>query len=344
MDILTLGLDGNENPEKRPSMPAEIIQHLQILIRGIALHAIEGDPNDLRFLRERMSGIADSLNDESSPDDLLVGIGKTLRALEEYNRRSAVIFNGQVDELRGMLSTMTSTVMFITSSSETSVKQLSVIESKLQRAHTLEDTRRVKEYMADCLTLVRTESQRLQTDARTKINSLRSDVERLSSRLKAASSEDSQDPVTGLPGRFVAEDAIAAKILAGKDFSIALFALDRMVSINGRFGHQVGDEILVTGARILAQKLTGTTLYRWSGPAFAAVFDPSVSASVAESRAHQAASLRVEKNIETDNRTVLIVATASCQLQRVAGKMLPDSVFKNMDAFVAARNASPSPP
>jgi GGDEF domain-containing protein len=340
MDILSLGTDGSQNPEKRPSLRGEIIEHLQILIRGMALHAIEGDSNDLRFLRERTSGIADSLNRDSSPDDLLVAIGKTLRALEEYNRRSAVIFKGQVDELRGMLSTMTSTVMFITSSSETSVKQLGIVEAKLQRAQTLEDTRRVKESMADCLALVRSESQRLQSDARAKINTLKGDVERLSSRLKAASSEDSQDPVTGLAGRFAAEEAIAAKILDGKDFAVGLFALERMVSVNARFGRQVGDEILVTAAKMLAQRLSGTTLYRWSGPAFAAVFDSSVSLSAAESRAQQAASLRVEKNFESDDHAVMIVVTASCQLLRITGKILPDSVFKSMDSFVATRNSN----
>jgi GGDEF domain-containing protein len=343
MDTLPLGINRIESPGKRPSMPAEIIQHLQILIRGIALHAIEGDPGDLHFLRQRMSGIADTLNDESSPDDLLVGIGKTLRALEEYNRKSAIIFKGQVEELRGMLSTMTGTVMFITSSSEASVKQLSVIEAKLQRATTLEDVRRVKEYMSDCLTLVRSESQRLQTEARTKVNGLKSDVERLSSRLHAASGEESLDPVTGLPGRFNAEEAIAAKIAAGKDFVIALFTLDRIISINGRFGRQVGDEIMVNGAQMLAQKLTGTKLYRWSGPAFAAVFDPSVSVTAAESRAQQAASQRLEKNIETDDRTVLIVVTCSCHLQRISGTMLPDSVFKRMDTFIATRSSSAAP-
>jgi len=343
MDILTLGINRGENPEQRSSIPAEVIQHLQILIRGISLHAFEGDPEDLKSLRQRMSSIADSLKDESSPDDLLVGIGKTLRALEEYNRVSAVIFKGQVDELRGMLAAMTSTVMFITSSSETSVKQLSAIESKLQRATTLEDTRRVKEYMSDCLTLVRTESLRQQADARTKINALKGDVERLSSLLKVASSEDSQDPVTGLPGRFNAEEAIASKIRAGKDFLIALFTLDRIVSINGRFGRQVGDEILVNAARMLAQKLTGTTLYRWSGPAFAAVFDPSVNVAVAETRAQQAASLRLEKNIESEDRSVLIVITCSCHLQRISGKLSPDSVFKTMDAFMAARSSNATP-
>lgn len=339
-DILSLGINIKENPERRISLPTEIIDHLQILIRGIALHAIEGDPADLKQLRLRMSAIADTLTGDSSPDDLLVGIGKTLRALEEYNGRSAHLFKGQVEELRGMLSTMTATVMFITSSSDASVKQLSTIEAKLQRAATLEDTRQVKSYMTDCLTLVRQESLRLQTEARTKINALKNDVDRLSSRLKAVSTEDTQDPVTGLPARSAAEEAIADRIGEGREFLAALFVLDRMASINGRFGRLVGDDILVSGAGILAQKLPGTTLYRWSGPAFVAVFDPVVGLAQAETRAGQAAAMRLEKNIEAGNRSVLIVITASCHLQRVSGQIAPDAVFRNMDTFMASQGAS----
>ncbi len=332
-----LGIYTKDLPERRFSLPAEIIDHLQILIRGIALHAIEGDPEDLKQLQYRMAGIAETLTADSSPDDLLVGIGKTLRALEEYNRRASGIFKGQVEELRGMLSTMTATIMFITSSSETSVKQLSTIETKLQRASTLEDTRQVKTYLTDCLTLVRSETLRLQTEARTKINGLKGDVERLSNRLKAVSTDESEDPVTGLKSRSSAEEAITIKMAAGKEFLVALFMLDRMASINGRFGRLVGDDILISGAQTLAQKLSGTTLYRWSGPAFVAVFDPSVNLTQAEMRATQAASMRIERNIEAGDRSVLIVITASCHLQRLSGKIAPDAVFRNMDAFMASR-------
>jgi len=339
MDITTLGIGSSKASDGRPR-PPQFIEYLQILIRGISLHAIEGEPDDLKQLQQNLSAIAESLSDESAPDDLLVAIGKTLRALEEYNKRAAVIFKGQVDELRGMLSTMTATVMFITSSSETSVKQLSVIEARLQRANSLEDTRLLKASMADCLTLVRHESQRLQAESRTKINRLKGDVDRLTVRLKAASIEDSQDLVTGLPGRIAAEEAFEAKIATGKDFVAALFVLDRMASINGRFGRAVGDEILVTGAHALAQKLTGTTLYRWSGPAFAAVFDPAVNGAQAELRAKQAAATRVEKNIDVEDRSILIVITYSCHVQKVTSKTAPDTVIKNMDTFMAANGGA----
>ena len=236
-----------------------------------------------------------------------------------------------------MLTTMTATVMFITSSSEASAKQLGAIESKLQRASTLEDTLQIKAQLTDCLTLVRSEALRLQTESRNKISALKNDVERLSHRLKAVFPRKSlRNPVTGLLGRFAAEEAITAKILAGREFLAALYTLDRMASINGRFGRLVGDEILVTGARALAQKLSGTTLYRWSGPAFVAVFDPSVNLKQAETRATQAGAMRLEKNIEAEDRSVLIVVTASCHLQRLSGNSAPEAVFRSMDTFMAA--------
>lgn len=335
-----MGINAKDTPDKRLAMPSEIVDHLRVLIRGIALHAVEGDAEDLKQLQRNMSAIAGTLKMDSSPDDLLVGIAKTIRALEEYNRRAVAVFKGQVEELRGMLSTMTATVMFITSSSETSVKQLSAIEAKLQGAGTLEDTRQVKAYMTDCLALVRTESLRLQTEARAKIDALNGDVERLSNRLKAVSSGDAEDSVTGLPGRPAAERDIAAKIAAGKDFLAALFVFDQMASINGRFGRVMGDEILVTGGKALAQRLTGTTLYRWSGPAFTAVFDPSVNLIQAETCAAQAAALRLEKNIESGDRSILLIVTASCNLQRVSGKTVPEAVFRTMEAFMDAHSSA----
>jgi GGDEF domain-containing protein len=339
-----LGIYSRETPEQPFSIPREIIEHLQVLIRGIGRYAIEGDPYELKRLQHRMSGIAETLAVGSSPEDLLVGIGKTLRTLEEYNRGAAVIFKGQFEELRGMLSTMTATVKFVTSSSETSLKQLSVVEAKLQRAGTLEDIRQVKTSLTDCLSLVRSESLRLQGETRGRMAELKNEVERLSSRLKAAATDDSEDPVTGLKGRSLAEEEIKNKIRVGKDFTVALFILDRVASINARFGRLVGDDILITGAKTLAQKLSGTTLYRWSGPAFVAVFDPSVNLTQAQFRATQAAAMRVEKSIEADNRSVLIVITASCHLQRVSIASSPEEILRKMDEFMAAHGqTAPTP-
>jgi diguanylate cyclase (GGDEF)-like protein len=336
MSIISLELNRPGEPGQGPSSSVHLIEQVQTLIRGVALHAIESQPEEFAQLQRRMGEIADSLNRESSADDLLLAISKTLFLTEDYNRQAAVIFKAQVEELRGMVSKMTETMQFILSSSETSVKQLAFMESQLQRANTLEDLRQLKTYTSACLSMVRRESTRLQTEAREKADALKNDVERLSARLKLAAVEESQDPVTGLPGRAAAEQAIEEKVSAAKPFVTALFLMDRLASINGRFGHSVGDEIVVSCAHMLAKKLSGATLYRWSGPGFIALFDPSVGLADAEKQARQASSQELEKSIDSDNRMVMIVVGISCHVQQIPSKATAGELFRRMDGIMVA--------
>jgi diguanylate cyclase (GGDEF)-like protein len=336
MDIISLDLNRQIKPDESLLSAGELIEQLQVLIRGIAFHAIESPAEEAAELRRQMAAVADELNSESSADDLLVAIGRTLRLIEEYNRRAAVIFKGQIEELRGMLATMTETVQFIVSSSETSVKQLSFVETQLQRASGLEDLRQLKTYTLSCLSLVRRESTRLQSETKEKVEALKNDVERLSIRLKAAVVEESEDSVTGLPGRAAAEQVIEEKVAAGKTFAAALFLMDRMEAINGRFGHSVGDEIVMSCAQMLAKDLRGATLYRWSGPGFLAIFDTSVGIGEAENRAKHAAAQKLEKNVDAGERVLMVVVSVSCHVQQISVKSTPDDLFRRMDGFMVA--------
>ena len=78
-------------------------------------------------------------------------VGNLFGTLDGYNQRAAEIATEQSDEFRNMLMTMISVMKAVTSSSETSIKQLSLVESQLQQADTLEDLRKVKVYTASCL-------------------------------------------------------------------------------------------------------------------------------------------------------------------------------------------------
>ncbi len=200
MDIISLDLNREYKTGEGVATAVTFNEQLQTLIRGIAHHSIEGLPEDFIQLQRAMAEIAGKLHSESSPDDLMVAISGTLRTLEEYNKKAAELFKAQVEELRGMMAAMTETLQFVVSSSETSVKQLSFVESQLMRANGLDDLRQLKTYTAACLNLVRRESTRLQVETREKVTALKNDVERLSVRLKTAAVEESEDPVTGLPG------------------------------------------------------------------------------------------------------------------------------------------------
>jgi len=336
-DLISLEIQrGGKTPEAAPTEPVNFTDQLQILIRGIALHSIESQPQDFAALQEHMGEIARSLCSESAPADLMAAIGKCLRILEDYNRKAAGLFKSQVEELKGMVAAMTDTLQFIASSSEASVKQLGFVESQLQRASGLDDLRQLRTYTSACLNLVKRESTRLQVETAEKIKSLKQDVARLSVRLKTAAVDESEDPVTGLPARAAAEQAIENRVSTKKSCVVALFLMDQLASINGKFGREVGDDMVMSSAHTLAKKLSGATLYRWSGPGFVAMFDPLVPSAEAERRARQAAAQKLERNIEAGERMLMVVVGFTCHLHHISAQTEPGDLFRRLDGLMVS--------
>lgn len=331
MDLVLLG----SHLKSGPLAAADYIRYLQVLLTGLAIHAVEEDPVQLRDFRDGIASITASLNEDSTDEDLLVGTGKALRMLAEFNQSAAETRKKHADELRLMLVMMTGAVAFLTATSETSVSQLNTIERKLQRASTLEDTRQLRAQMADCLTIIRSESARIQVESKVRLRALQAEVERVSTRLQMGLFDSSTDPVTGLPARAQAEQAITARIAAGQEHVAALFVVDRLASINDRFGRSTGDDILLLVAQQLAKRLSGSTLFRWSGPAILAVLEIVTTAEAAENQAKLAATMSVEKSVEAGERAVLLPIRCLCQVQKISASALADEVYRGFDRFIS---------
>ncbi len=67
------------------------------------------------------------------------------------------------------------------------------------------------------------------------------------------------DPLTGLPNRAAVFGRLAAALEAGRDSRVALcyLDLDGFKAINDRYGHEAGDELLVTVARRIGETARG---------------------------------------------------------------------------------------
>lgn len=309
----------------------DYIRYIQALLTGLSIHALEEDPNQLRDFRDQIASITDSLDTQSSDEDLLVATGKALRILGEYNQSVAETRKKQADEFRLMLVMMTGTLAFLTASSETSVGQLHTIERKLQRAATLEDARQLRAQIADCLTVVRSESARIQSESTARLKSLQAEVERVSSLAKMGLFDSSTDPVTGLPARGQAEQAIAARMAAGQEQVLAVFIVDRLAAINLRFGRATGDDILRLVAQQLAKRLSGATLFRWSGPAILAILEIATTPEAAENQAKLAGAMSLEKSVEAQSRSVLLPIHCVCRVHRVASSSGVAEVYRSLD-------------
>ena len=81
------------------------------------------------------------------------------------------------------------------------------------------------------------------------------------------------DPLTGLPNRRAAEERLqkekARSQRDGQGFALALVDLDHFKTVNDRYGHAVGDEVLTTVARSFEAGLReGDWVARWGGEEF----------------------------------------------------------------------------
>jgi GGDEF domain-containing protein len=147
----------------------------------------------------------------------------------------------------------------------------------------------------------------------------------------------SGDPVTGLPGRTAAEGLMAANITAGKDCVSVIFLVNRLGSINGRYGRKVGDEVMLQVAQHLAKRApSGTRLFRWGGPAFAAIVEVHSNIAELSRDLSRLASLKLEKNIETEHRFVMVPITILYMPKRITANAVAQTVFAEMDQFIAA--------
>ena len=303
----------------------------------IAKHAVEADLPNRSDFQTAIATSCESIREEISKSELEQTIAGLLRLIEDYNAQASNTFTMQASKLRDSLSVMAETVVFLASGTETSVKQLGLIQSKLTHAVRLQDPGHMRACMEESIVLVISESRRVLLETRAKTEALKSEVNRLQKIVTSAKLLVSDDPITGLPTRTAAEQSLETITKAGKPLTVALFVLDRLVSINARFGRLAGDQVLVHVALTLAQRLRGATLYRWSGPAFLAVFDPSMGATVAERQAKLAMSSPIEKVVEMGERSAVVVVTCSLHVRSIAVGASFTPIIAGLDACLMAQ-------
>jgi GGDEF domain-containing protein len=144
------------------------------------------------------------------------------------------------------------------------------------------------------------------------------------------------EPTTKFSDRSAAEQVIAGEIEAAKDCVCGVFLVNRLASIHARFGRGVGDEVMQLAAERLTQHLpAGAVVFRWSESALVAVAEVGGNIAEVTRRFARAASMNLEKNIETEHRFVMVPITLSFTLKRLSESSSPTDIFTELDRFVS---------
>lgn len=321
---------------------------LKQLVEVMGRSAIPADEHDHAELRADMARMEARMSLEN-PSETLVAVGSVERAIEEYNARVGRSVRQYQTELRGMVGMLTETVSECTSASERSKQRLQGIEHRLDKASAIEDIRLLKLQLAECLESLRAEAEDQRKAWAGQMEALSSGLHSARAALcdagphhatGAGSGEAPKplDPLTGLPRRPKAMEALAEALAEPANQYAVLFTVERVESANARYGFGIGDQMLQAWQQLLHSWFgDGARIYRWGGPAFLMLIERDAPAHKVRSEIAQHCASRHEKMFTIGNRAVLLVIAAAHLVIPLAECVSADLTAQRFDTFVHER-------
>jgi GGDEF domain-containing protein len=308
-----------------------------LLLQGIGLHAVQGDPLDHQKFRQDMQRLLEEAEANPSIQNLLLCTGSALKTLEDYNQRTSRHIRMQGAELQHMISMLTRTVAALGAGSEKAVGNLQEIEVKLEKASVIEDVRALKLRMEECLDGIRQEAARQRIEAVRTTATLKEEIHQTQGRLRAAGGGLVLDPSTGLPARSAAVAALEEAALGSHSAFAVLFIVDRVAPINARLGYAAGDQVLKFYLEELRQKLPPSDrVFRWSGPAFLAVLERRDTIEKVREQLRFTVPGKLERTVSLSNRSALVSVSATWAVFAIG---LPFEVLiEQLDGFLSSQS------
>lgn len=169
----------------------------------------------------------------------------------------------------------------------------------------------------------------------------------LQKRLEEAKVEASLDGLTGIANRrnfdFTIQRWVIAHEKNEEPFTVALFDLDNFKDINDSFGHQVGDQVLISTAMEIRKNIRSTDfLARYGGEEFVVL---SSGSKLADSQKRFVALLQHIETMRFDCKsaekgTLAVTLTASCGVAEYAlGESANDLIKRADEALYEAKRA-----
>jgi GGDEF domain-containing protein len=307
-----------------------------LLFRAISQHAVEGSREDYHRFRSEVDALAERLTPALPMAERFIVIGEALRTLEDYSRRTSDFLRVQSGELQKMIAMLTQTVIAVSANTETSVTGLRDIEKSLERARMVEDIRSVKTQLGECLEGVRGEALRQKADGKAALESLQQELARSKERLSGAPTPTGIDLATSLPGKADAQKALEAAVAAPDPRYLWLAVVNRLQTVNARFGYWVGDQVLAAAANHFRSGLPADDkLYRWQGPALMAILCRKGGIDTVRGEVRRLAEHRLEKTFVVDARSFMLPISTNWAVYPIVPPL--DVLLRKVEIFTVAQ-------
>lgn len=314
---------------------ASLFRSVHLLLQGAALHSLAIDPAEHNNFREDMARLVESLEQDPSPENVLLITGAANKTIEEYNRRIVRQLRMQHAQMHEMIAMLSKTIAELGGPQHSPVAKLLEVEKQLESATAVEDLVRLKSKLSESLRQIREEFAQQREQAQRAIEELKQRLHQCTSRLESHAPDHSE---LNFPGREEAAAAIRQLMQARRRAHVALFAADNYRAVLWRFKNEVAAKLMQTLHDHLASRLGAQDrFFIWRPGSLLALITRSDDSETLKLEITTALATRLEINARLPQREVLLPIHTSWTLVALISEPSPEAVFLKLDQFLASR-------
>jgi GGDEF domain-containing protein len=292
---------------------------VSVLLQGIALHTFNFDPAQFPAFEKTIRKVRSDF--EQAPDEAtaLLAAGAAIRVLEDHGNAAERHCSARYREMQSVVTLLANTLVEVAGAAPEVKGRIKAIGSEITLATDGETLAAARRSLEACLAELRAESLAL-------------------SETEPSGPSPEKDAVTGLPDAGCAARALNSVWSRRKDYYLAVLALERIETINLRFGFQAGDQMLLQLSQHVAQQLTPEDrLFRWRGPCLVILVHRRVPEALVTAELNRLATARLETGMMFREREVLVPASVSWNLFPLSGQSSAEDLVRQINDFAANR-------
>lgn len=271
MISLKRSLDAIEQHERlfRASLEAYLAA-----INNLARHTPPMLNDEAVPLRARLTELRERLAAEPSLDRISESRLELEEQLRDYRDRLQGAYLKQRREVQEILGALADAASLLERQNATYTFNFRNFARQLEAVSRMESLTEIRRRLAIQIAQMKTAMDEAAREHEESLAQLRRELQAFQTRLEQAEQLASTDSLTGLANRRECERKILERIQSGQEFSIIFLDLDQFKALNDRYGHHVGDQVLVLFAQRLREQFRRTDVVaRWGGDEFMAVLN-----------------------------------------------------------------------